>query len=44
MIQKRKLTVPKPLDRMLTPRQRKSLASVVRIIVKAIASAQEAKP
>ena len=44
MIQKNKLTVPKPLDRMLTPRQRKSLTEVVRIMVKAIAAAQEVKP
>jgi len=40
---KSKLTAPKPLDRMLTPRQRKSLTAVVRIIAKSLA-AQKEKP
>jgi len=44
VIQKNKLIVPKPLDRMLTPRQRKSLTEVVRIMAKAIAAAQKEKP
>ena len=44
MIQKNKLIVPKPLDRMLTPHQRKSLTEVVRIMVKAIAAARNNKP
>jgi hypothetical protein len=43
VIQKNKLIVPKPLDRMLTPRQRKSLITVVRIIAKSLA-AQKEKP
>lgn len=38
-----KLITPKPLDRMLTPRQRKSLTAVVRIIAKSLA-AQKEKP
>lgn len=44
MKQQKKLTVPKPLDRMLTQHQRKSLTEVVRIMAKAIAAAQKEKP
>lgn len=39
-----KIDVPNPLDRMLTPHQRKSLTEVVRIMAKAIAAAQKRKP
>jgi hypothetical protein len=40
----KKLTVPKPLDRILTQRQCKSLTAIVCIMAKAIAAAQKEKP